>query len=47
MLRRISRVPKVLLRLTLLTKTFFLRLLVITLAVRSRTHVFAFALIVY
>ena len=47
MLRRISRVSEALLGLTLLVKTFSLRLPIAALAVRSRTHVSVFALVVY
>jgi len=47
MLRRVGRVPKALLGLTLPVKTFSSRLPVAALVVRSHTHVSAFALVVY
>jgi len=46
-LRHVGRVSKALLGLTLLAKTSSLRPPVTALAVRSRTHVSAFALVVY
>jgi len=46
MLKRISRVSEAPLRLTLLVKTFSSRSPVAAPAVRSRTHVSAFALVV-
>jgi len=47
MLRRVSRVSEALLGLTLPAKTFSSRPSVAALAVRSRTHVSTFALVVY